>query len=84
MSRFWPNGVTVTVEVSDDAAPRAFVWEQHRHTVAVVILRWRRHVYWWSNEVWRECFLVRTERGLLLEIFHELKAERWAVQRVYD
>lgn len=84
MSRFWPDGIAVVVEASFDAAPQAFAWEQHQHTVETVVRRWRRDVGWWKRRTWREYFIVRTQRGLLLELYHDVASGAWAVQRVFD
>jgi hypothetical protein len=39
---------------------------------------------WWRGRVWREYFTLTTSTGLLMEIFHNLTAGEWYVQRVYD
>ena len=84
MSRFWPEGVVVAVEAGDDGAPHAFRWEQHRHGVAGLARRWRRDVGWWQRRIWREYFIVRTEHGLLVELYRDVASGEWRVQRVYD
>lgn len=84
MSRFWANGITVTVEAGEDGAPLVFRWEQQRHTVQTIARRWRRDVGWWRARVWREYFIVRTTHGLLVELYHDVQQRTWAVQRVYD
>ena len=84
MSRFWADGIVVAVDVGTDFAPLAFRWEQHQHRVASIVRRWRHDIGWWKRRVWRECFIVRTERGLLVELFRDVSSGEWRVQRVYD
>lgn len=84
MSHFWPEGIAVTVEADATLAPITIQWQQQRHAVASIARRWRRDVGWWHKRVWREYFIVRTERGVLLELYRDVTTAAWRVQRVYD
>jgi len=46
--------------------------------------RWRVHTLWWREEIWREYFKVLTDSGLLCTLYHDLLAEHWYLERVYD
>jgi hypothetical protein len=41
MTRFWADGLLITVTCDALATPQAFRWEQQRHVVLAVLDRWR-------------------------------------------
>ena len=84
MSRFWPEGVPIGVTCDDLATPIAFTWQSHRHVVEEILERWRVDAGWWRRRVWREYFQLTTTSGLLLLIYHDVRADEWRVQRLYD
>ena len=84
MSRFWPDGVRIVVTCDDLATPVSFSWESHRHVVERVIERWRIDEGWWKRRVWREYFQLVTRSGLLVLIYHDVRAGEWRLQRLYD
>lgn len=84
MTRFWPDGVAITVFCDVLATPTAFTWEHQRHGIARVVERWRVDEGWWKKRAWREYFQVITQTGLLIEIYHDVRTHQWYLQRVYD
>ncbi len=83
MTPFWPDGKAVPVLVGGDA-PIAFRWNRRRHRVEHVSGRWRIHTLWWADEVWRDYWEVVTDTGLLCVLFHDLLADGWFLERVYE
>ena len=84
MSRFWPEGIPIVVTTDDLATPIAFTWGEYRHGVEHIVDRWRVDAGWWQRRVWREYFQLTTTSGLLLLIYHDVRAGEWRVQRLYD
>jgi len=84
MSRLWPGGDPIEVEVSLDGLPRSFCWRGVRREVAGVANRWRVRTGWWVEEAWREYFKLTTCDGLLCTIYHDLNAGAWFCARLYD
>jgi len=64
--------------------PLAFQWVRHLQRVTGIANRWRVHTLWWREEIWREYFKVLTDSGLLCTLYHDLLAEHWYLERVYD
>jgi hypothetical protein len=84
MSRFWPDGVPIVVTTDTLATPIAFRWGAYRHAVEQIVDRWRVDAGWWQRRVWREYFQLTTTSGLLLLIYHDVRAGEWRLQRLYD
>lgn len=84
MTSFWPEGLVITVEVTEEGVPRRLQWMAEWHLVKGVAQRWRIDASWWKKRVWRDYFKVYTDSGMLLVIFLDLQTGRWYVQRLYD
>ena len=84
MTRFWPHGVPITVMTNDHATPLAVTWDGARHLVDIVERRWRDDLLWWRTRIWREYFVLRTQSGLLIMIYHDIVSDTWRLQRLYD
>jgi hypothetical protein len=84
MSRLWADGVPIAVVCDDLVAPLAFTWDGHRHAVDQFIARWRVDEGWWHRRIWREYFQLITRTGLLVVIYHDVRAHEWRLQRLYD
>jgi hypothetical protein len=84
VSRFWPDGLPIVVMCDELATPLAFAWEGHRHVVEQIVERWRVDEGWWRRRVWREYFQLVTRSGLLVLIYHDVRASEWRLQRLYD
>lgn len=79
---FWPEGCPVEV-LSLDGCPRQFRWNLRLHRVLRVSDHWRVHTGWWATEVWRDYWQVTTHTGLLCDIYHDLLAGNWLLERTY-
>lgn len=84
MTHFWPEGLPVEVEADALWTPVSFIWERQRCVIDAVVDRWRVDEDWWRGRIWREYFTVTTEARRLVVLFHDLEADAWYVERVYD
>jgi hypothetical protein len=84
MTHFWPEGEPVDVEADSLWTPLRLTWQGSTHAVECITERWRVDEEWWRGRIWREYFTLTTSTGLLMEVFHDLTADKWYVQRVYD
>lgn len=89
MTRLWNEVVLIEVEADEGGQPLAFRWDhdsfQDRlYQVTQVANRWRVHTHWWREEIWREYFKVLIGSDLLCTLYHDLLADHWYLERVYD
>ncbi len=85
MTWLWAEGLPVAVETRGQGTlPVAFAWRGERHPVAGIISRWRVDTGWWEARIWRDYFRLHTASGLLVVLVHDLLADRWALERLYD
>ncbi len=74
----------IKIDLNEDGAPIHFMWRGRKHTVLHVANRWRADAEWWRARQWREHFKLITDTGFLLVVYHDLGADAWFVQRMYD
>ena len=84
MTRLWPEGEGIEVDVDGEGAPLSFAWRGYRHRVQGIAKRWRVDEGWWRNRVWREYFKLATADGLLVLLYRDLLTGDWRLQRLYD
>jgi hypothetical protein len=83
MTQLWPEGVPIEVKAAD-GLPLAFHWQGQRRSVRAIVEQWVIHDDWWRDEVWRHYFQVETADALLCVLYHDLLADGWLLERVYD
>ena len=85
MTRLLPKGEAVQVWGPEDA-PEGFMWHGRPHCIDQVCNRWQVHTRWWEpgKAMWREYWKVRTDQGVLCQLYHDLLAGGWFLARLYD
>ncbi len=84
MSRFWQEGIRITVTVNVAGIPEAFVWLDETHSVEGISDNWRIDEGWWVSRKWRHYFRLSTTTGLLVDVYHDLHTGHWYLERLYD
>ncbi len=86
MTRLWPQGEPVPMQLDPAGAPQAFAWAGAWHPVAAVAQRWRVRASWWTPEAeaWQEYVKLTTADGLLCILAHDLRSGEWRLVRLYD
>jgi hypothetical protein len=72
----------IHVETDEQGRPTALTWQRREH-VREVVNRWRVDDDWWRMPVSRMYYVVTTAT-MLLEIYEDLRAGDWYLQRVID
>ena len=84
MTRLWPDGAPIVVQVDDDGRPLHFTWQGRAHPVELITRHWRVRVDWWRAAAWREHFKLVTTTGLFVIIYCDLQNNEWFLQRLFD
>ena len=82
VSRLPETPTPVDVEPGEGGAPAVLRWEL-RERVVDVVSRWRVDADWWREPVSRMYYLV-LKPSALLEVFEDLIAGGWYLERVRD
>ena len=86
MSRLWPEGEPIVVQVDEQGRPLRFVWRTRQHQLVRIQQHWQVDTDWWSDDgrVWREYLATTTTTGLLCVIYQDLLTEGWFLAKIYD
>lgn len=83
MSKLWLHGIPIQIKLLQ-TTPVAFVWNKKQHYVTSILRQWRLNQGWWEHQIWRDYYQLTTDTRLLVEIYHDLIHDTWALQRLYD
>ncbi|MBK9745765.1 MAG: hypothetical protein IPO91_03205 [Chloroflexi bacterium] len=84
MTRLWRTGDPIHAHTDANGDLLSFTWQGQSHVVAIIVNRWRVDLDWWDQRLCREYFKLTTATGLLVIVYHDLMAEAWCIQRLYD
>ena len=82
MTRLLQPAPEVAVELGPEGAPARLRGEQGGPLDPQA--RWLVEQDWWERPVAREYWKVVLSNEVLLEVFHDLNADRWFLERIYD
>ena len=72
------------ITAAADDTPLRFTWQGRTHDVDAITRAWRVRTDWWRDGAWRAYYRLTTTTGLLVVIYHDLNANDWFLQRLFD
>jgi hypothetical protein len=84
MSKLFKEAIRLEVEEGFQYRPSTFLYKGKKERVGETLKQWRIAQGWWRRPVEREYFQVRTESGIVCELYRNLLTGAWYLQRVYD
>lgn len=84
MGKLFQQAVRLEVEEGVQHKPVALLYKGRRQRIGQTLKRWRITQGWWKRAVEREYFQIRTETGVICEIYRDLFTDVWYLQRIYD
>ncbi len=76
-----PPPQPVQVTTGPGGLPRAVAWSDRIREVTAIHETWREDTHWWSRPVERDYFRLETGDGQVRVIFHDLRSNRWLLER---
>jgi len=77
-----PKELKVIVNVQ--GIPLVLVRDGERQRVTKVYERWQAVEEWWGKEILRNYFRVKTNKGLVYDIYRNIPSGSWYLCRIYD
>jgi hypothetical protein len=84
MSRLLSDPIAIEVKSFNGRIPEHFQRNGIEHQVQNVADHWRVNTGWWKVQITRDYFELQTSGSLFATIYHDLIADRWYLQRIYD
>ena len=77
-----PQEIRVSTNIK--GVPLTFTRNGQRERVAAIYEQWRVSDEWWGNEVERDYFRIKTNKGLVYDIYRDRTANQWYLSKIYD
>jgi hypothetical protein len=77
-----PTELAVTVNVQ--GIPLSLDIDGDRQRVTKVYEKWRSVEEWWGKEVSRNYFRVKTNKGIVCDIYRDVPEGGWYLSRIHD
>lgn len=84
MGKLFQQAIRLEVEEGIQHKPIAFLYKGRRERIGETLKRWRIVQGWWKRAVEREYLQIRTESGIVCELYRDLLTGVWYLQRIYD
>ena len=84
MGRLFQQAIALAVREDRQHTPVSFLYKGNSEKVGQVLKQWRVAREWWGRAIEREYFQVRTEAGIVCELYRDLPGGLWYLQRIYD
>ena len=84
MARLLEKPEELKVSVNMQGVPLTLVRDGEKQRVIKVYEQWRVAEEWWGKEIIRNYFKVKTNRGLVYDIYPDMPGGNWYLSRIYD
>lgn len=86
MTRLWPDGQPIRVQLNRAGQPSRFTWLDRHYRIHQVRQRWQVDTDWWDEHgrLWRDYLAVTTHEGLFCVLYQDLLTEHWYLSKTYD
>ena len=72
------------VRVNIQGVPITLARNGERQRVTKVYQHWRVVEEWWGSEITRNYFRVKTNKGLVCDIYRDMPNGNWYLSQIYD
>jgi hypothetical protein len=77
-----PEELAVTVNVR--GVPLTLVRGGEKQRVTRVYRSWQNAEEWWGKEVCRNYFMVKTNKGMVCDIYRDTPGDIWYLSRIHE
>jgi len=84
LARLLEKPEELKVSVNMQGVPLTLVRDGEKQRVIKVYEQWRVAEEWWGKEIIRNYFKVKTNRGLVYDIYRDMPGGNWYLSRIYD
>jgi len=84
LARLLEKPEELKVSVNMQGVPLTLVRNGDNQRITKVYEQWRVAEQWWGKEILRNYFKVKTNRGLVYDIYRDMPGGSWYLRRIYD
>ena len=84
MAKILEKPEELKVSVNMQGVPLTLVRNGESQRITKVYEQWRVTEEWWGKEILRNYFKVKTNKGLVYDIYRDTPGGGWYLSRIYD
>jgi hypothetical protein len=84
LARILEKPEELKVSVNMQGVPLTLVRNGDNQRITKVYEHWRVAEQWWGKEILHNYFKVKTNRGLVYDIYRDMPSSCWYLSRIYD
>ncbi len=84
MAKLLEKPEEIRVSVNTSGVPLILLRDGKREKITGIYNRWRVADQWWGKEIERHYFTVKTSKGLVCDIYHDIISNHWYLAKIYD
>ena len=84
MAKLLEKPEELTVKVNVRGIPLSLSLDGDRQRITKVYEKWRAVEEWWGKEMDCSYFRVKTSKGMVCDIYHDLPGGNWYLSRIHD
>ena len=84
MAKLLEKPEEIKVSANASGVPLSLSRDGTREKVTAIYDRWRITDRWWGKKIERRYFMVKTSKGLVCDVYHEIGSNNWYLAKIYD
>lgn len=84
MAKILEKPEELKVRVNIQGIPLSLARDGDRQRITRVYEEWQQTEEWWGKEMSRHYFRVKTNKGLVCDIYRDMPGGGWYLSKVYD
>lgn len=84
MAKILEKPEELKVRVNIQGIPLSLARDGDRQRITRVYEEWQQVEEWWGKEMSRHYFRIKTNKGLVCDIYRDMPGGGWYLSRIYD
>lgn len=84
MAKLLEKPEEIRVRTNAGGVPLSLSRDGTREKITAIYEQWKAADQWWGKEMERHYFRVKTSRGLVLDIYHDIGTNNWYLSKIHD
>lgn len=84
MAKLFGKPKEIRVRTNASGVPVSLSRDGTREKVTAIYNDWKVGDQWWGEEVERRYFRVKTSKGLVCDIYHDIGTNNWYLSKIHD
>lgn len=84
MAKLFEKPAEITVRTNGRGVPLSLFRDGTSEKVTAIYDQWKLEDRWWDRKIERHYFRVKTSKGLVCDICHDIDTKQWYLSKIHD